>query len=272
MNRSDQVPDDFRELIEAYALGALDPEERAAVAAHLVVGCAECTNALLESRWMVSQLAHLSPESAPSDMLRARLMHTVRAEAAAAELTASAAPKSAIPLWMWGAVAAALFFALYNAYQARVTTTTIQQTRVALEKQIHMQQESARELAVARREALILTDPKSLKIAMPAASKDLPVLQATWNPELGLVVSGQRLQVPSGNRTLQLWLIPKAPGSKPLPSSALRPGADGKFDLLVADPPDSPSATKALAITDEPEGGSPQPTTTPIWMGAVAIK
>ena len=87
MNGSDQVPDDFRALIEAYALGALDPEERAAVVAHLVIGCAECTKALLESRWMVSQLAHLSPESAPSDMLRGKLMHTVRAEAAAAELT-----------------------------------------------------------------------------------------------------------------------------------------------------------------------------------------
>ena len=52
----------------------------------------------------------------------------------------------------------------------------------------------------------------------------------------------------------------------------LRPDADGTFDLLVANPPDSPSGTKSLAITEEPAGGSPQPTSTPIWVGAVAGK
>jgi anti-sigma-K factor RskA len=69
-----------------------------------------------------------------------------------------------------------------------------------------------------------------------------------------------------------LWLIPKAPGAKPEPSLTVRPDADGKFELLVANPPDSSGGTKALAITEEPEGGSPQPTTTPIWVGAVAGK
>jgi hypothetical protein len=52
----------------------------------------------------------------------------------------------------------------------------------------------------------------------------------------------------------------------------VRPDADGKFELLVANPPDSSGGTRALAITEEPEGGSPQPTTTPIWVGAVAGK
>jgi hypothetical protein len=173
---------------------------------------------------------------------------------------------------MWGTVGAALLFAFYNAYEAQVTKTTIQQTRNALEKQIQLQQESAREFALARREALVLTDAKSLKIAMPAGNNDLPALQATWNPEFGLVVSGERLPVPAGNRTLQLWLIPKASGAKPVPSLTLRHGPDGKFDLLVASPPDSPGRTKALAITEEPEGGSPQPTTSPIWVGAVAVQ
>ena len=205
-------------------------------------------------------------------MPRGRLMQTMRSERAATTSQVPTPTRPPLPVWICAAVAAALLFALYNAYEARVTKATIQQTRVALEKQIHMQQATSRELAVARREALILTDPKSLKIVMLAGKKGLPMLRATWNPGLGLVVSGQKLQNPSVNRTLQLWLIPKAAEAKPLPSLTLRPSADGNFDLLVANPPDSPGATKALAITDEPEGGSLQPTTTPIWMGAVAIK
>jgi len=49
--------DQFRELIEAYALGALDAEERAGFEAHLASGCQNCAKAVEEARWLVSQLA-----------------------------------------------------------------------------------------------------------------------------------------------------------------------------------------------------------------------
>jgi len=278
LSSSDQIRDPILELLGAYALGALDFEERAAVHAHLATGCTECTVALAESHWLVSQLAYLAPDSLPSDMLREGLMQTVRAEAAATKSQASVSSisKSTVPLWIWAAAAAALLFALYNAHETRSLQEKIHQMNVTLSQQFQLQQASAQQLVIARREAAILIDPKSLKIAMPAAKpgakNDLPVLQATWSPNLGLVVSGHNLPVPSVTRTLQLWLIPKTPGGKPVPSLTLRPDANGSFELLVASPPDLPNATKALAITEEPQGGSSQPTTTPIWVGAVAGK
>jgi anti-sigma factor RsiW len=58
--------DQFRELIEGYALGALDASERAALEAHLAVGCPECAKALEEARFLVSQLAYLAPPAEPS--------------------------------------------------------------------------------------------------------------------------------------------------------------------------------------------------------------
>jgi anti-sigma-K factor RskA len=67
-----------------------------------------------------------------------------------------------------------------------------------------------------------------------------------------------------------LWLIPKTPGAKPMPSMMVRPDADGKFMLLVANPPGAMESTKALAITEEPAGGSSAPTTKPIWVGAIS--
>jgi hypothetical protein len=232
---------------------------------------------LAEAQLVVSQLAYHAPEAAPSDMLRTRLLQTVRAEAAAA----TAKPKSAqgrrpsrstIPVWVWCAVAATLLFAFYNVREARLLQERVREMQATLTQQSQQRQAESQELAQAAREALILTDPNSVKIPMRAGKKDLPVLQAAWHAELGIVVSGQKLPMPAGNRTLQLWLIPKAPGGKPIPSLAVRPDADGKFNLLVATPPDSASATKALAVTEEPEGGSLQPTTTPIWVGAVAGK
>ena len=276
MNNSGQIQDSFRdpfrELIEAYALGSLDPEDRAAVVAHLAAGCDECTKALGEAQWVVSQLAYLAPESAPSDVLRGRLLKTVREEAAAARPPVSMAPRPAIPLWIWGAVAAALLFAFFNAYQTRSTQEMIRKIEGDLKAQLKLQEQTAQELVLAKREALILTDPRSVKIEMPAGNQELPSLEATWHRELGLVVAGRNLPVPLGKRTLQLWLIPKTVGGKPIPSLTLRPDANGKFDLLVQAPPDTLAATRALAITEEPDGGSPQPTTTPIWVGAVAGK
>jgi anti-sigma-K factor RskA len=262
--------DPFLELVESYVLGALDSEERASLEAHLATNCAECIKALEEARWLVSQLAYLAPDAQPSDMLRGRLLKTVRADVAnqAAPDPASAA----VPFWMWGAVAASVLFAFYNFYEARSMRQSIRQTQAALDQQVELQKKSAQELALARREAIILTDPRSVKIPMLAGQKDLPTLQATWHAALGILVSGESLPVPRDNRTLQLWLIPKAAGSKPIPCLAIRPDADGKFHLLVRNPPDTKGNTKALAITEEPAGGSQAPTSAPIWVGAVVGK
>ncbi len=111
--------DQFRELIEAYALGALDPEDRAALEAHLATGCADCAKAVEEARWLVSQLAYAAPEAAPSDMLKGRLMQTVRAEAQSQAKPHVMPAKSAIPFWLWAGVAALLVFSIYSAWNTR---------------------------------------------------------------------------------------------------------------------------------------------------------
>jgi len=40
--------------------------------------------------------------------------------------------------------------------------------------------------------------------------------------------------------------------------------------LIVDDPPEVMADTKALAVTEEPMGGSLQPTSTPMWVGGVS--
>lgn len=259
--------DQFRELIEAYALGALDPQERASLEAHLASGCGDCEKALREARWLVSQLAYLSPDAKPSDMLRGRLLQTVRAEARTAK---SSKPSSTIPFWMWGAAAALLLFAVYQTWELSQVRNTIGKINQETQTEIAKRQELQKQYEAAQREAIILTDPNSVKIQMAAGDKSMPKLEAMWHAKMGIVIMGQNVPMPQGSRTLQLWLIPKAPGAKPMPSMMVRPDAGGKFMLLVESPPDDMQSTKALAITEEPEGGSQAPTTKPIWVGAVS--
>lgn len=258
--------DKFRELMEPYALGALDPAERAELEAHLRTNCADCSKALEEARWLVSQLAFLAPEAAPSDMLKGRLMRQVRAEAGAK----AGAGRAKIPFWMWGAVAAALLFAFYNSWDAYQLQRRVRATNQSASAAIARQHELQAQLAMAKREALIITDPSSMKFALPASAKDMPELQVRWHDKMGICIVGHNVPMPPSNRTLQLWLIPKTPGAKPMPSMMWRPDPNGDFMLMVANPPEAIRDVKALAVTEEPAGGSPQPTSAPMWLGSVS--
>jgi len=258
----------FREMFEGYALGALDADERAALEAHLATGCQDCAMAVAEVCWLVSQLAYIAPEAAPSDMLKGRLMQTVRSEAQAAKR--STPSKGGIPFWMWAGVAALLVFSIYSAWNAERLRRDIRATNERAAAILKQRQDLEAQLESAKREAVILTDPASVNIALASNDPKTPPLEAKWHSKLGIVLTGQNVPVPSGNRVLQLWLIPKTPGGKPIPSLTLRPDTEGKFVLLVSNPPELMARTKALAITEEPEGGSLQPTTTPRWVGGVS--
>jgi anti-sigma-K factor RskA len=272
--------DQFGEFLQAYALGALDGPEREALEAHLAAGCPECAGELAEARWVVSQLAYAAPEAAPSDMLRGRLMRIVQSEAPApgTSVTAIGSSKPAVPFWMWAAVAALLLLTLYSAWNARQLQEQIRDVNERATAQLRSREKIEEELAAARqeaaqvkREADILADPSSVKIAMATSATDTGPLQANWNPRLGLVVSGSKIPQPAGSRVLQLWIIPKTAGAKPVPVQVERPDANGSFVMVVANPPESLTDAKALAVSEEPAGGSPQPTTTPKWVGGVSL-
>jgi anti-sigma-K factor RskA len=267
-------------MYEAYALGALDAAELAAFEAHLATGCATCAKGVAEARWVVSQLAYLAPESGPSDMLKGRLMQTVRGEAAgsaAALSRASAGSRvAAVPYWLSAGIAALLLITLYTAWDAHRAKEELRATNERLAKHSRAEQAAADEKIAAMteqitamgRENAILTDPAATKIMLMPQKIEAPQLVAMWQHENGIVVSGRKVPMPAANHVLQLWLIPKAPGAKPMPSMTLRPDASGKFVMVVAHPPD-PSKIKALAITEEPEGGSPLPTSAIRWVGAM---
>jgi anti-sigma-K factor RskA len=267
-------------LLQAYALGALDGPEREALEVHLATPCPDCVAELAEARWVVSQLAYTAPEAAPSDMLRGRLMQIVRSEAAASRPAgdSTSSSKPAVPFWMWAAVAALLLLTLYSAWNARQLQEQIRDVNERAIAQLHSREKIEQELAAARqeaaqikREADILADPTSVKIAMATSAADSGPLQANWNPRLGLVVSGSQIPQPAGSRVLQLWIIPKTAGAKPVPVEVNRPDANGSFVMVVANPPEALADAKALAVSEEPAGGSPQPTTTPKWVGGVSL-
>jgi anti-sigma-K factor RskA len=264
--------DQFRELIEAYAIGSLDAPERAQVEAHLAAGCSDCEKALQEARWLVSQLAYLAPDAVPSDMLKGRLLQTVRAEAAGTGPHQQVVRRAGIPSWLWAGVAALLLFSAYSAWnekQLRNAVANLQQQAQAQQAERQKLEQELRATKVQAHEAMIWSDPKSKKIMLSPKDPKMPQLEAMWHPDMGLVVRGWKTPSPGEKRVLQLWLISKKSG-KPMPATTFWPDASGKFSAMVENPPDTISDTQALAITEEPMGGSPQPTSAPMWVGGVS--
>ncbi len=269
MNSQDQ----FREQIEAYAIGSLDVADRALMEAHLASGCADCAKALEEARWLVSQLAYLAPEAAPSNMLKGRLLQTVRAEAPDGPERQSPVRTASVPWWLWAGVAALLLFSVYSAWNEQRLRSAIANLQQQAEAQRVQRQKLEQALVAAKlqaHEAMIWSDPKSVKIMLPAKDPKMPQLEAMWHPEMGICVRGWKVPTLGDKRVLQLWLIPKKAGSKPMPLVTFWPDASGTFSAMVENPPDAMSETQALAVTEEPIGGSDQPTSTPMWVGGLS--
>ena len=205
-------------------------------------------------------------------MLKGRLLQTVRSEVAGNSPRESASRGAGVPFWLWAGVAALLLFSVYSAWNERKLRSEI----TNLQKQTQVQQAERErleaELGEAKtqaHEAMIWSDPKSVKIMLRPKDPKMPQLEAMWHPELGLCVRGWKVPSPGDKRMLQLWLIPKA-GGKPMPSMTLWPDATGTFTEMVENPQQAMSDTQALAITEEPIGGSPQPTSAPMWVGGVS--
>ena len=259
--------DQFREMVESYAIGALDAEERASFEGHLA-GCAECAKAVEEARLVVSELAHLAPPAQPAREVKERILREVRSDA---KPTTPVAIRSSVPWWLWAGVAALIVLSVYSTRNARQLQLEVQRLNERASAEHQRQESLQKELVAAQMQARILTDPRSKKIMLPAKDPNMPQLEAMWNPEFGLCLMGHEVPMPSENRAFQLWLIPKAPGSKPMPvHSMMWPDTDGKLMHVVDKLPEPMSDTKAIAVTEEPADGSLQPTSEPMWSGALS--
>lgn len=261
----------LRELYESYAIGALEGPDRAELEAHLARNCPTCTPAVERARYIVSQLALVAPDQEPPAALRANIMDIARAEAAIprrATQLQSAARRAWIPAWAWAAAALLILFASYSLYQSvqmqrQVEIVQKQLADAQKEQQTLQQQRANYEKAMS-----ILDSPGTHMMQVKPSDEKMPMLQAYVHEKMGVVIAANGVPMPAHGREYQLWMVPKSGKGVPMSAGVYMPDANGNV-LTVAPPAPNMGDIAALAVTEEPMGGSSQPTSTPMWVGAL---
>ena len=269
------------EFYEAYALGALEGAELAAVEEHLARQCPTCTPGVAQARTLVANLSYLAPPAEPPADLRRKLLAaiaaepggnvagaaTVRGADAVAKGRARAPERPWIPAWAWVAAAALVLFAGYTTFQMRQFSREV----AVLERQGAQEQQRSRALDSERERYLqalnIIGAAATRRLQLKPGKTAMPPVSAYWNPGMGLVLAADKMPDMPPGRTLQLWVVPQQ--GAPISVGIFRPNAAGQV-LMVMPPANAMLMAKALAISEEPAGGSPQPTSTPEWVGPVS--
>ncbi|HTJ23941.1 MAG TPA: anti-sigma factor [Gemmatimonadaceae bacterium] len=266
--------DEARASLEAAALDALDSPEREAVLAHAAT-CAECGAELSELRAVAANLA-LAASSGGVDVgsrerIRARLLARAATDRTE-EIPVATAPTATglfravnALAWRrgeWLAAAASVLLVLSVAVLAALLNE-----REHLRDALSAERASAAatrtatdslRLAVSSRDSLIagLTGRDVAVMTLTASGARSPFARMFWDRATNrwTFVAHDMPPLPGG-KTYQLWLVT---ASAKISAGTFEPrNGDAVVRATYAMPADS---LKAIAVTEEPAGGVPQPT------------
>jgi len=215
----------------AWALGIAEEPERSEIGAHLARKCPDCEAGVRSAMATVAAFSGAVTESDPPKRLRSRVVAMVAPE-----------PKRAFVFLPW-AVSALLAIALVSvAIPGRQST------------------KENPDVTKLTQALTILNDPVARDVTFgdPAARGRVFV-----SPK-GVVLIAAHLPALEANRTFELWILPTT--GNPVPAGtfhgeSISNGSNASSAVYVYQ--GSTANAAAVAVTVEPEGGSPQPTTTP---------
>lgn len=235
---------ELHDLTAAYALDALEPEERGRYERHLE-SCARCREELATMWRTTEELAIAASGPAPPAALRARLLEAARAEAQVVVPLPRRSDRLVHGLAAATALAAAL--ALGIGIWAASLRSALDETRSTL--------------ASERAAAGLLADPDARVVPLETGQGRLVVTPdgraVVVLPALGTVVPGS---------TYQLWIVPDGDLARARPGGLLD-GAE-PIDIALLDGRVSPG--DVVAVTVEAAGGAEAPTSDPVVVSAPA--
>ena len=274
---SDHV--ELSQLAALLPLGTLGDEDERRIEAHLREGCAECEAALRGSAAVADELALAIEPVEPSPQLRARVLAHAAREARSGARARTRPPRRRSRLLdglaALAAAAAALVvvgLGLEVRDQRRALDVARARTAELEERLTDATRESARlgrELTDAERVVSELTSEATRTVSL-ASTGALPnaSARAFFDPDARrLVLVVYDLPPTPPGKTYQLWVIA---GGPPI-SAGVFDVAEGGQARHEATALPSVSGPVTIAVTVEPAGGLPAPSTPPVLAGTGGI-
>jgi len=244
----------------AYSLDSLTPDERAGIDAHLE-SCATCREELLAMSEAAAAIAGAAP-SRPMDRIRSaamkqRLLDRARAESSAVRPIRSAAiPARPTRLPWWIAAAASVAFAV-ALYQRGVVSRERDDFRTALAAE-SLRVGALQDSLAERERTLLAMAGADVKVVELVANNRRPNARMFWAQSTNTwTMFAHDLPALASGRTYQLWLITR--DRQRISAGTFNPNPAGSA-VVSAQYPLAPDALQAIAVTEEPAGGVPQPT------------
>jgi len=253
-------PDDILDLLTAYALGAITPDELSRVSA-LIEEQPELRATLAELRATADMLPYGLPEASPPAELRQRVLDHATGRSRSAQGVAPRRMPSRMRGWVFGfsgVAAVAVLAAAIGWGQLIQTRNELGQSRVALEQ---TQRQAADAQALLGTLEGRLT---AMQGQVAEAQKVLASLEGSGGSASilrtrdGAAVLIAQLPPLQPGRVYQLWRIQ---GSNNPASAGIFQVSEQGYGITDLPASQQPQAGEILAVTDEPDGGSPGPTT-----------
>lgn len=228
--------EEMKELYELYLLGVLEPEAAEEIDRHYREGCPDCRTGLRRAMFVNAALSGLAEPAEPSPQLRSRIAAMVSARGRSRRSWLEyAAIAASIALLCWS------LFMLSQLRHERSRLATLAFERDRLQSVIQF-----------------LTEQRTLvtRSSAPQAGPNVRVFVA---PAQGFVFVGSGLPSIERDRTFQLWVVPSS--GAPRPAGLFR--AQDSNAVYVSHTNIDLTRAAAIAVSVEPQGGSPAPTTKP---------
>jgi anti-sigma-K factor RskA len=239
--------DDFRDDFELYALGLLEPSEKNEIEDHLRTGCGTCDAALKDALAVNAMVMSMAPDVVPPARLKRRVLASIGVK-----------PMS----WSWLAALAAacmLMVALWISVQERLRSAELAQARHSLIEVSSQRDRLMQALS-------FLDDPATVPVSFGKGQPIPPHGNVFVHSKLGVLLIAANLPAAQQGKTYEMWVIPK--GGAPRPAGLFQ--SQGGTAMHILSGPVDVATLGAVAVTLEPESGSPAPTSTPIIVAPVA--
>jgi hypothetical protein len=271
--------EDFKDMLAAQALNALEVAEVRDLEAHLQ-GCAECRSQLTEWEDTAATLAFASLEARllePSPQLRGRILEAVRANGPGKSAEDGYRPQASnvvplkqhTPAWSsaqtWGAIAAGMVITGLVATLLVLWTQNRQARRelTALTVQVR----DAQQQLIQQRQVMEIVAAPGTRMTELTGTKVMPGAHATiaYDKNGHAVLMAKGLPPPPAGKAYQLWFIA---GGKPMPGKVFTTDVSGSGTLNDQIPAEALNSA-VFAITLEPKEGVAAPTL-PIYLSSGA--